>query len=418
MKVFAVLLLASYALAHGGDNQHMFKTWSKTKAMESCWGEDNMKVYTVNMKKAVAKCNQVDAPELELPPYRSVDRFVNTMLSFARDMESNQFEQLYKMMSVINEEHYDRKNQHNRRYQTRPYMQNYNNDDKYNSNNKYNYDNMDNKMDQFKMMMTFKKMMSNMKNDDSFMSEKMMPYDMMKSQYNNKYGMNDNKMDMNKFEKMFEMISEMKSQKQQYEAPVAAMRSSMDFDMPDFEKMANYMANFRTKRAADTDALALNDRLKEKIQHVFEEQQSKVGNMTCVLREMNCLNAENEIDIRAMKKDAEQYNMPSEWFKNRYEEIIDTCHEVATTLPEKLNKQEIVKGDFGTVNMGQIKSFMGCCKNAKQRLCMKQDIKNKIETNFGPVEEILESFKYQMTEDQLFRQVYQLLHGEGEDEYM
>merc|ERR1712106_810738 len=101
------------------------------------------------MKKAVAKCNQVDAPELELPPYRSVDRFVNTMLSFARDMESNQFEQLYKMMR------------------------------------------------------TFKKTMSNMKNDDSFMSEKMMPYDMMKSQYNNKYGMNDNKMDMNKFEKMF-----------------------------------------------------------------------------------------------------------------------------------------------------------------------------------------------------------------------
>merc|ERR1711892_1259763 len=94
MKVFAVLLLASYALAHGGDNQDMFKTWSKTKAMESCWGEDNMKVYTVNMKKAVAKCNRVDAPELE----------------------SNKFEQLYKMMSVINEEHYDRKNQHNRRY--------------------------------------------------------------------------------------------------------------------------------------------------------------------------------------------------------------------------------------------------------------------------------------------------------------
>merc|ERR1711892_430382 len=418
MKVFAVLLLASYALAHGGDNQHMFKTWSKTKAMESCWGEDNMKVYTVNMKKAVAKCNQVDAPELELPPYRSVDRFVNTMLSFARDMESNQFEQLYKMMSVINEEHYERKNHHNRRYQTRPYMQNYNNDDKYNSNNKYNYDNMDNKIDQFKMMMTFRKMMSNMKNDDSFMSEKMMPYDMMKSQYNNKYGMNDNKMDMNKFEEMFKTISEMKSQKQQYAAPVAAMGSSMDSGMPDFEKMANFMANFRSKRAVDTDALSLNNRFKEKIQHVFEQQQSKVGNMTCVLREMNCLDAVNEIDVRAMKKDAEQYNMPSEWFKNRYEEIIDTCHEVSNTLPEKFYKQEIVKGDFGTVNMGQIKSFMGCCTNAKQRLCMKQDIKNKIETNFGPVEEILESFNYQMTEDQLFRQVYQLLHGEGEHEYM
>merc|ERR1712123_526661 len=249
-------------------------------------------------------------------------------------------------------------------------------------------------------------MMSNMKNDDSFMSEKMMPYDMMKSQYNNKFGMNE-------FEKMFEMISEMKSQKKQYEAPVAAMRSSMDFDMPDFAKMANFMANFRSKRAADTDALALNDRLKEKIQHVFEEQQSKVGNMTCVLREMNCLNAENEIDIRAMKQDIEQFNMPSAWFKNRYEEILDVCHEVATPLPEKLNKQEVVKGDFGTVNMGQIKSFMGCCKNAKQKLCMNQDIKTKI----GPVDEILESFKYQITEDQLFTQVNQLLQG-SEDEYM
>jgi len=411
MKVFAVLLLASYALAHGGDNYHMFKNWAKTKAMESCWGEDNMKVYTVNMKKAVAKCNQVDAPELELPPYRSVDRFVNTMLSFARDMESNQFEQLYKMMSVINEEHYDRKSHHNRRYQSRPYNQNYN-DDMYNKNN---YENMDDKMEKFNMIMTFKRMMSGMRNDDSFMMEKMMPYDSMKSKYNNKWGMNDNKMDMSKFQKMYEMISNMKSENMKYEAPVAAMRSSID--IPDFEKMANFMANFRSKRAADSDALALNDRLKEKIQHVFEEQQSKVGNMTCVLRELNCLNAENEIDVRAMKKDAEQYNMPSAWFKNRYEEILDTCYEVATNLPEKLNKQEIVKGEFGTVNMGQIKSFMGCCKDAKQKLCMNQDIKNKIETNFGPVEEILESFKYQLTEDQLFTQVNQLLQG-SEDEYM
>lgn len=411
MKVFAVLLLASYALAHGGDNYHMFKNWAKTKAMESCWGEDNMKVYTVNMKKAVAKCNQVDAPELELPPYRSVDRFVNTMLSFARDMESNQFEQLYKMMSVINEEHYDRKSHHNRRYQSRPYKQNYN-DDMYNKNN---YENMDDKMEKFNMIMTFKRMMSGMRNDDSFMMEKMMPYDSMKSKYNNKWGMNDNKMDMSKFQKMYEMISNMKSENMKYEAPVAAMRSSID--IPDFEKMANFMANFRSKRAADSDALALNDRLKEKIQHVFEEQQSKVGNMTCVLRELNCLNAENEIDVRAMKKDAEQYNMPSAWFKNRYEEILDTCYEVATNLPEKLNKQEIVKGEFGTVNMGQIKSFMGCCKDAKQKLCMNQDIKNKIETNFGPVEEILESFKYQLTEDQLFTQVNQLLQG-SEDEYM
>jgi len=67
--------------------------------------------------------------------------------------------------------------------------------------------------------------------------------------------------------------------------------------------------------------------------------------------------------------------------------------------------------------MGRIKSFMSCCKSSKQKLCMNQDIKNKIETNFGPVEEILESFKYTITENQLFSQVNQLLQG-SEAEYM
>jgi hypothetical protein len=264
-------------------------------------------------------------------------------------------------------------------------------------------------------MMMFKKMMNNMKNDESFMRDDMMSYDSMKSQYNNKYGMNE-QMDMHKFEKMFDMIKSMKHQEKQYDAPIAArMRSSMPMVQDSF---ADFFKNsFRSKRAADTDALALNDRLKEKIQHVFEEQQAKIGNMTCVLKEMNCMNAENEIDVRAMKKDAEQYKMPSVWFKNRYEEILDTCYEVATNLPGKLDEQEIVTGEFGTVNMGRVKSFMSCCQKSKQKLCMNQDIKNKIESNFGPVDEILESFNYQITEDQLFTQVNQLLQG-SEDEYM
>merc|ERR1719434_153825 len=96
------------------------------------------------------------------------------------------------------------------------------------------------------------------------------------------------------------MVSDMKSDKHEYEyeAPVKAMRSSLN--SPDFEKMASLMMHFRSKRQAN-DALALNDRLKEKIEHVFEQQQSRVGNMTCVLREMNCLNADNEIDVRAIK---------------------------------------------------------------------------------------------------------------------
>merc|ERR1719483_1197066 len=249
-------------------------------------------------------------------------------------------------------------------------------------------------MNKFKMMMAFKKMMSAMKDDDSFMSfmsKPMMTYDNMKSNYNNKFGdMMEKKMDMEKFEKMYKMVSEMKSANNKFDfnagpsdaMPMMPMARS---ETPSFAKMASLMSimNFRSKREASGDALALNDRLKEKMQAVFEQQQQKVGNMTCVLREMNCLNAENEIDVRAMKKDTEQYNMPSAWFKNRYEDIIDVCYEAAHNLPAKLQEQDIIKGDFGTVDMGKIKSFMSCCKSSKQKLCMNQDIKNKIETNFG-----------------------------------
>merc|ERR1719295_2223762 len=51
------------------------------KAMESCWGSENIKMYTVEMKKAIAKCSHEDAPELSLPPYRSSYRFVNAMIN-------------------------------------------------------------------------------------------------------------------------------------------------------------------------------------------------------------------------------------------------------------------------------------------------------------------------------------------------
>jgi hypothetical protein len=49
----------------------IYRKWTAMKSMESCWGEDNVKLYTVNLKQAIAKCSQIDAPELSLPPFRS-----------------------------------------------------------------------------------------------------------------------------------------------------------------------------------------------------------------------------------------------------------------------------------------------------------------------------------------------------------
>ena len=140
-----------------------------------------------------------------------------------------------------------------------------------------------------------------------------------------------------------------------------------------------------------------------------------VGNMTCVLRETNVLNKENELDVQAMKKSLQQYTMPSPWFKNKYEELIDICYETAVNIPAPIEDQYKVEGDFGKVNLAQIKQFTKCCKEGKQRLCMNQDTKNKIESNFGPIKTILGETK--LTEYQLFPLVQQMLQGE-ESEYI
>ena len=77
----------------------MFMKWAKGKAMESCWGEDNMKLLTLNMKKAVSKCMQEDAPELDLPPFRYMNRFTNSLVSMANSRSQDQ--DLYKMMKFM-----------------------------------------------------------------------------------------------------------------------------------------------------------------------------------------------------------------------------------------------------------------------------------------------------------------------------
>merc|ERR1719340_475413 len=131
-----------------------------------------------------------------------------------------------------------------------------------------------------------------------------------------------------------------------------------DSNYRSYDDMSPMMRRFMSKRQAD-DSLQLNDRLKEKLEHVMEEHVSEMSNMTCVLREMNVLNSRN--------------------------------------------------------NMGKIKSFLTCCKGAKMRLCMNNDTKKKIEANFGPVEELLQSFNNQINEEQLFFMVNEILQGSDEE---
>merc|ERR1711936_919812 len=163
-------------------------------------------------------------------------------------------------------------------------------------------------------------------------------------------------------------------------------RSSSDYKNPmgrmsQFKNMFNSMC---FKRAAG-DNLDLGDRLVEKLAEQKHHMEAKIGNMTCVMRELNVLDASNNIDIQAMKRDTQKYTMPSEWFKTKYEHLLDACYEMATK----------------------------CCEKAKTKLCMHQDIKNKVESNFGPMEDILQ--ETQLTEHEFFPLVMQLLHGKEMD---
>merc|ERR1712242_612134 len=294
-----VLSLASVAI--GGMDYEMVQKWQKLKAMESCWGEENMKLVMVDMKKAIAKCSHEDAPELSLPPYRSAYRFTNTMFA--------------KMMSQM------KKN----RNSYSPYSS-------YNSNSHHGNSNMD----KMKMMMKMMKM-SNMMNDNQ---------DYSSSSYSS-----DDAFDM--FSEMFDSSDRMDNYRSSYDNKNQMGR------MSHFKNMFNSM---RFKRAAG-DNLDLGDRLVEKLAEQKHHMEAKIGNMTCVMRELNVLDASNNIDIQAMKRDTEM--------------------------------------------------FTKCCEKAKTKLCMHQDIKNKVESNFGPMEDILQ--ETQLTEHEFFPLVMQLLHGKEMD---
>merc|ERR1711971_811081 len=53
MKLLIALVVVSAVSVSAGEDWKMFMKWAKTKAMESCWGEENMKLHTLNMKKVL-----------------------------------------------------------------------------------------------------------------------------------------------------------------------------------------------------------------------------------------------------------------------------------------------------------------------------------------------------------------------------
>lgn len=393
MKVVAVLLLATAALGWE-DEEKMFNTWSNIKAMESCWGEDNMKTYMVQVKKAISKCHGTDAPELELPMFNSPFRFINTMMTTGQQHQENLLQAVQAMARNMAQTMMQKNGMQNNMMQNNMMQNQF--QQQYQPNNQQGRNDMNyNTNQQYPMNNQGQKYRANMQSNN-------MPYDQTM-----------NTVSMMKLMREF--------MEKNYNQNNGVQRNFRDNNNMDYSELFRSMQgnNMRYKRQANEDAntlpgfLELGDRLAEKLKETQEHAIAEIGNFTCVMKEMNVLNDQNQLDVRGMKKDLENYNLPSEWFKNHEIRNIDICYQMSEGVPQS------VQDDYeypGTPNLAKMKVFMDCCQKTRRKTCMQQDMKNKIENNFGPLENILEQTG--LKEHELFPLMMKMLHSSEEMEYL
>merc|ERR1712241_155737 len=370
MKVFAIVLLATATLGWEMEEK-MVKMWTKMKAHEACWGEENTKQYTVKMKKAIAKCTQQDAPELQLPIYRNPYRVVNGLLNGAQEHERYVVSLLETIANNMN---------------------NNNNNRMHNNMNTMNNGNFNQRNNGF----------NSQYGNSQYMNNEMVP---LSQEYVQKLAT--------------EGMRQMQTQNQYNTHSTSNVMGKL-FQGQTFgsnhqnQGFGNNFNNLRFKRQADagvTNVLDLGDRLRDKIVEAEKHAEQKIGNMTCVMKEMNIIHDNHEIDLAAMKQELRQMEL-SEWFQARIERDMDNCYAVAQNIPVDVQTAYAYPGN---PHLSKLKAFMTCCKAAKTQSCVYQDVRDKLEKNFGPLQKLLDTTG--LTEQQIFPLVLQLLHG-SEMEFM
>jgi len=418
MKLLSVLLLAGTAVLGFELESPLFNKWTQLKAMESCWGEENMKKYTVQVKRAISKCTQEDAPELDLPMYRSPYRVVNALLSSANTHENYLTNILETIVQNQNALQNMRNNGQYNSFQTqqrRPYPnqqqqnyrpmnqgQNYNNE--YNNYNNYN----DNNNNRFR---------TNMPNRQNQYDEQPMRFNTQRNQYTSEYETLMNDVAMNKLVnqvmgKIYE--TERRDNYQTGTNQYVPTRYSTNnynnmentYNRPSMEQR-RFTREVNPNESPVPSVLALGDRLREKILINQRETEEKIRNFTCVMKELHVLNDNNELDLPAMKQNLLQFQMPSKWFKEHIVQDYENCYNMAQNVPKAVeHPYNYPNGP----NMAKVKAFTECCKSAKARTCLYQDVKVKLEKNFGPLQKLLDTT--QLNEAQLFPIILQLLYGD------
>jgi len=366
MKLLALFLSVSAVSAMKGFPNEMetMKKWTYMKATESCFGQENMKQYMVNMKKAVAKCTQQDAPELNLPPFRNTYRFINTMLTNADQMEDNKMMQLFHVMNKMEK------------------MREYSHHSAGPWDSDYDQSSYVEKMIKKSMMREFM---------DQMFDHSSSNYD---SSYDYNYDHSSNSESSNYRNTMSALLGRRRGKRQANKGQAKGQGRKQGQGRKD---------NANTAPAP----LDIGDKLVEKLKYQQEQMEETIGNMTCVLRETGILNQQNKLDIRTQKQYFQQFKFENKWLKNRIEKVMELCVDLAKSVPEEYTEEYNYSEH---VNVGQVHMYMKCIKVHKIKTCMNNDIKEKIETNFGPLDKILE--QTQLTEEQLFPLVMNLLHGD------
>merc|ERR1712173_7894 len=425
MKVLAVLLLCGMAAAggFGRDQKKMYKAWANMKALESCWGEENMKTYQIEAKLAISQCLQQDVPEINLPPFRPPYRFINTLMVSANKKEQNKMEYVMKMLQEME------------KYNSNDYMSHLSS-----NNNKHNPFNFGSNSNSNSWTEKFMKKIA-LRNAMNKLAEQMMSHNQQNvMDFGNMFSgvdqFNYDNMESNSelnVEKMMDMLFEdkMKENMMKYKMQQTQGASTYNFrENNPFNNKNSYRQRMsallqRHKRQADgsvvgsevvatlPESLDLGDRLADKLKQQQDEMKSQVGNMTCIMKKLGVLNQQNELDINTQLNTMRKYNFESQWLKKRTEEDIEMCVKVAEAIPKEVQQ----KYNFPEmVNLCKLETYIECYQEAEMKTCMFYDLKKKLETSYGPVETILEQAN--LTENQLFPLIMDLFYGDEMEYFM
>ena len=79
-----------------------------------------------------------------------------------------------------------------------------------------------------------------------------------------------------------------------------------------------------------SDLYELGDRLSEKLMEQKEEMMAKMGNWTCVLRELKMVDKNMELDLESILEEIKDMNIRDNWLLEQTIEDTRTCYAVST----------------------------------------------------------------------------------------